>query len=137
MHTLLPMQRRLALFLLLACLPACESQPHDAADYARGSQSMVGIGSGPVTVKSVTAEDNVLVITVDGPENWRGGNPSFMLTAFALDGFCDARASKGYFAEGRKLRIDTLEAGRRLIRGQPVTRCRDAQNRVRGPDAAD
>jgi hypothetical protein len=129
--------RPVGLALLLASLPGCGSRPVNAADYARGSQAMVGLGEGEVLVKSVTAEGNVLVITVDGPDNWRGGNPSFMLTAFALDGFCDARNSKGYFAEGRRLRIDTTEAGRRLIRGQPVTRCRDAQNRVRGPAAAD
>jgi hypothetical protein len=119
-----------ALILAGLAVTACDSGPRDAAWYARRTQHMVGTLSGPLRVKSVEAEENVLVITVNGPENWRRGNPSFILTAFALDGFCDSPISKDYFGEGRRLRVDTLEDGQHLIRGQLSSRCRDPQSRI-------
>lgn len=112
---------------LLACLSlcACDSGPPDASDYARRVQGMVGESFGPVTLSSIEAEGNVLVVTFDGEPNWRGGNPSFIITAQFLDGFCQAKEASGFFAEGRTMRVDTLEDGRAPIKGLPVTRCRD------------
>lgn len=112
---------------LLACfaLAACDSGPPDASDYARRAQRMVGQSFGPVTLSTIEAEGNVLVVTFDGKANWRGGNPSFIITAQFLDGFCEAKESSGFFAEGRTMRVDTLEDGRAPIKGSPVTRCRD------------
>jgi hypothetical protein len=110
--------------LSLIAFPTLHRGPPDAADFARRAQHLVGHKNGPLVIDSVTAQDNVLVITVDGPENWRGGYSSYMLTAPFLDGFCRSSEAKGYFEDGRRLRVDTVEAGRRPIQGGPVSRCR-------------
>lgn len=106
-------------------LAACDSGPPDARAFARRLQAMVGEDFGPVTLRSIEAEGNVLVVTFDGAANWRGGNPSYVITAQFLDGFCEAKAAAGFFGDGRTLRVDTLEAGRSPIKGAPVSRCRD------------
>jgi hypothetical protein len=106
-------------------LAGCDRGPPDASDYSRRLQSLVGRGFGPVSVASVHADANVLVVTFDGPANWRLGYPSFMFMAVFLDGFCQTAAAKNYFHDGRTLRIDTREAGRKPITGTPVSRCRD------------
>jgi hypothetical protein len=120
---------------LLACLAlvACDRGPPDASAFARRLQGMVGDTYGPVTLRSVAAEGDVLVITFDGEANWRRGTPSYVMTTDFLDGFCQAKLANGYFADGRSLRVDTLEAGAAPIRGTPVTRCRDGYRSNRRP----
>jgi len=116
-----------ALGAALLLLSACDSGPRNAAWFARRVQHMVGRDYGPipVTLKSAEAEGNALVFTFDGPAGWRGGYPSFMLTASFLDSFCETPAAKDYFGDGRTFRVDTLEAGQRPVRGSPVSRCRE------------
>jgi len=97
--------------------------PNDVAGYARQLQSRVGTKVGTGSVKSIEAEGNTLVVTIDGPENWRLGHMSYMLTAPFLEGFCNSGRAKPYFHDGRKIRLDTLEAGRRRVRGDAVSRC--------------
>ncbi len=115
----------LAAALAVPAVAACDSGPPDAAYFARRMQSKVGERFGPARIASIEAEDNVLVVTFDGPENWRAGYPSFMMSAPFLDGFCSAPKSEHYFADGRKLRLDTLDRGRSRIRGHTMSRCRD------------
>jgi hypothetical protein len=115
--------RRAWLILCLAAVGCTLGPPHDAQGYARRLQSLVGRQFGPVTVRSLEAEDNVLVVTFDGPANWRQGMPSYVLTAYFMEGFCTRKEAAGYFAEGRSMRLVTLEEGGSRIAGPPVTRC--------------
>ena len=98
-------------------------RPHSAADYAARTQSLVGQSYGPMRIRSVEAENNSVVITVDGPSGWRQGMPSYAMTAHFIDGFCHADKAVGYFAEGRSLRFDTMEEGRYPIHGAPLDHC--------------
>jgi hypothetical protein len=94
-----------------------------AEAYASRLQSMVGREIGPLRLESVEADGEVLVFTLDGPEGWRHGTPSYAITAFFLEGFCKAPEASGYLVAGRALRIDTAEAGKSPIRGTPVHHC--------------
>jgi hypothetical protein len=120
---------------ILSCLAlaACDRGPADASYFARRLQGMVGDNYGPVTLRSVAAEGNILVFTFDGEANWRRSTPSYVMTTEFLDGFCQAKLANGYFADGRSLRVDTLEAGGAPIKGAPVTRCRDGYRSSRRP----
>lgn len=97
--------------------------PNDVAGYARQLQSRVGTKVGDGKVNSIEAEGDTLVVTLDGPENWRLGHMSYMLTAPFLEGFCNSGRAKPYFQDGRKIRLDTLEGGRRRVRGDATSRC--------------
>src|ERR1044072_4916371 len=109
----------LAFGAALLLLSACDSGPRTAAWYARRVQHMVGreYGPIPVTLKSAQAEGKALVFSCDGPAGWRGGYPSFMLTASFLDSFCETPAAKDYFRDGRSFRVGTLADGRRPVGG--------------------
>lgn len=100
--------------------------PTDVAGYARQLQSRVGAKVGIGRVAAIEAEGDTLVVTFDGPENWRMGQMSYVLTQPFLQGFCDSRRAKPFFQDGRKIRLDTTEAGRRRVRGEPVSRCPEA-----------
>jgi hypothetical protein len=95
-------------------------------DYARQLQNKVGARVGLGRVTAIAAEGDILVVTFDGPTNWRQGMPSFQLTRPFLEGFCKSGRAEPYFHEGRTIRLDTTEEGRGLIRGQPSSRCPDA-----------
>jgi hypothetical protein len=106
-----------------AGLSGCDAGPRDAGYFARRLQSQVGRKVGPMTMKSIVAEGNVLVVTFDGAVGWRRGMPSYAITAYFLEGFCAKPDAAAYFAEGRTLRVDSLEADASPIRGSPATRC--------------
>lgn len=111
-----------AVLLLAACGPGA---PDSAAErVAREMQSDVGRVSGPVRVESIEAEGDLVIITLDGEENWRRGYPSFMVTAAVLRGLCEKH--RGSFLGGSvAIRVDSLEAGRNRVNGEPVRRCPD------------
>ena len=113
------------LFLLLASLGhGCVRRSGNGAGlYAQRLHYMVGRNFGPLQLKSIEAENDVLVVTFDGPEGWRRGTPSYVITAYFLEGFCKAPDAAGYLVAGRTLRLDSYEAGRSLIRGTPVRHC--------------
>jgi len=100
--------------------------PHVVNLFAQELQAQVGRRFGPLTLRAVRAEENELVVTLDGEAGWRGGMSSYTLTALVLHGFCSKPLAASYFAEGRTMRIDSLEAGARPIRGAPATRCPQA-----------
>lgn len=109
---------------ILALLAGCSvGPPRDVAGYAARLRFLVGRSYGPVTLQSVAAEGDVLVITFDGPDNWRRATPSYIFTAHFIEGFCKVKEAAGYFADGRRLRLVTTEAGARRIGGDPVSRC--------------
>jgi hypothetical protein len=114
------------LFLLAALLAGCHRRPADASDFARELQSKVGDTFGVMRLTSVEAEGNMLVLTFDGPPNWRLGNPGYVVTAAFLEGFCQTGKAKTYFADGRTLRLDTTEGGRLPTQGESVSHCPDA-----------
>jgi len=111
---------------IAACIDR-DPDPKSAAGAARALQHMVGRTAGPVTIVSIAAErtggEDVLVVTFDGAAGWRRGMPSQTLSAPFLDGFCHSPRGEDYFADGRALRLDTLEAHDGRIPGAPVHRC--------------
>jgi hypothetical protein len=115
----------IGLFMLGAGLAqsGCAPSGSGANAYAWRLRSMVGREIGPLRLKSIEADGEVLVFTLDGPEGWRRGTPSYAITAFFLEGFCKAPEASGYLAAGRALRIDTFEAGKSVIHGPPVHHC--------------
>lgn len=94
-----------------------------AEDYARRFRHLVGRQIGPLDLKSIEADGDVLVFTLDGPEGWRQGTPSYSITSFFLEGFCKSAEGSGYLVAGRTLRLDTFEDGKHLIKGTPVHHC--------------
>ena len=103
---------------------SCARRPRNGAeDYAHRLRSMVGHEVGPLEIKSIEADGDVLVFLFDGPKGWRRGTPSYAITAFFLEGFCRSPEAAGYLVAGRTLRVDTLEGGEHLIRGNPVHHC--------------
>jgi hypothetical protein len=113
----------IVLFMLGAGLAhsGCARRSGSGADaYAWRLRSMVGREIGPLEIKSIEADGEELVFTLDGPEGWRRGTPSYAITAFFLEGFCKAPEASGYLVAGRALRIDTFEDGKSLIHGPPV-----------------
>jgi hypothetical protein len=116
----------IGLFMLGASLAhsGCARRSGSGADdYARRLQSMVGRDIGPLQLKSIEADGDVLVVTFDGPKGWRRGTPSYAITAFFLEGFCKAPEAAGYLVAGRTMRVDTFEGGENLIHGTPVHHC--------------
>jgi hypothetical protein len=94
-----------------------------ADDYAWRLRHLVGRQVGPLDLKSIVAEGDILVFTFDGPEGWRQGTPSYAITSFFLEGFCKSAEGSGYLVAGRTLRLDTFEDGKHLIKGTPVHHC--------------
>lgn len=101
----------------------CAPSGSGADAYAWRLRNLVGRQIGPLRIGSVAADGAALVFTLDGPEGWRRGTPSYAITAYFLEGFCKAPEAAGYLAAGRALRIDTLEAGKSVIHGPPVHHC--------------
>lgn len=93
------------------------------ATFARGMQQLVGRQMGPLTIASVAAEGNVLVVTLDGQAGWRGDTSSSGINAAFLSGYCRNPDAAIYFSAGRTMRVDTMENGQNRIQGQPIDRC--------------
>lgn len=111
--------------VLLAAAPAAAQalSPADARPFARALQAVVGQQANGLTLRTVHAEGNVLVITVDGGTGWRAFVPVAALTQSQLSHYCRRREVRGFFNGRRLLRVDTVELGRNRWRGRPVTRC--------------
>lgn len=96
---------------LIFANPALASKASDMvtqmADYM---QFMVGPqDNGEFTIVSIKAEDEVLVLRVDGPAGWRKAQTADQLSNRFLTGFCEQGAS--LFDDGMKIRIETTESG--------------------------
>lgn len=95
---------------LIFATPALASKASEMvtqmADYM---QFMVGPqDGGEFTIVSITAEDEVLVLRVDGPTGWRKDQTANQLSDRFLTGFCQEGAS--LFDDGIKIRIETTES---------------------------
>lgn len=89
---------------------------------ASAMQNTVGqeLGGG-LKVDAIAAEDEVLVIRVDGPAGWRANLGPDQVTAAFAEGMCEEGSS--FFDAGMKLRIDTTETGADKKTGSVVASC--------------
>lgn len=122
------MIKRLFLGLLLAMLvPAAPAFAQATAEEAATNlQGLVGKEyEGGVKFAAVAAEDNVLVITLDGTEGWAGVTPA-EITEIFLGVFC-AGPQSAAFLKSNFLRIDMLDRGTNLTKGKPVNTCTEPE----------
>jgi hypothetical protein len=95
-----------------------------AASFASALQAFVGREVDGISFRSIRAEGETVVAVADGPVGWRDDSTSAVLADAFLSNFCDQASGHQPFFDGvRKIRIDTLEAGDRLIQGQPIASC--------------
>ena len=107
--------------------PAPAETGLSAETFARGMQQLVGRQMGPLTIASIVAEGNVLVVTLDGQAGWRGEVSGGGINQAFLSGFCRNPDAASYFSGGRTMRVDTMENGQSRLQGEPIDRCPAAQ----------
>jgi hypothetical protein len=118
--------RGLGIFLLIvlgASLAHCARRPANAGDFAGEMQHLVGRTHGPITIRSIEADGNILVVTLGGPLGWRQVMPMYAMTAYFVDRLCEDPKTARYFRDGRLLRLDTTDTGGRLVHGAPMDHC--------------
>ena len=98
-------------------------RPATASDVAGRMQSLVGYRHGDVSVRSIEAEGDALVLTIDGPHGWRQAVPSYAMTAYFVDRVCEDPKAAQYFEHGRVLRIDSTDGGAFPVHGAPMNHC--------------
>jgi hypothetical protein len=113
----------IALVVLGASLTHVSRRPANAADVADRMQSLVGQRNGQVAIRSILAEGDVLVITLDGPPGWRQALPSYAMTAYFVDRVCEDSKAAQYFEHGRVLRVDSTDTGAHPVHGAPMDHC--------------
>ena len=111
------------LFSLVQASQAIASEASDlASQLATSLQSMVGEDQGNgLTVAVIRAEDETLVIEIDGPAAWRSNRDPKYLNDLFLGGFCKNAAF--VFERGMKLRLDTTEAAANKLAGPINDHC--------------
>lgn len=111
------------LFSLAQASQAFASEASDlASQLATSLQSMVGQDQGNgMTVTAIRAEDETLVIEIDGPAAWRSNRDPKYLNELFLGGFCKNAAF--VFERGMKLRLDTTEAAGNRLTGPINDHC--------------
>jgi hypothetical protein len=72
---------------------------------------------------SARAEDNLLVLTMDGRAGWRRRKSNEELTRETMRGFCGPEGNFLATVGGGSLRVDTLEDGANLERGTVMSEC--------------
>jgi hypothetical protein len=77
--------------------------------------------AGSIEITSIAVESDTLVITINAVNGFGMADRSRAARAFLI-GFCRYDAHTKLFALGR-LRVDTLDRGRDLQKGPPVTSC--------------
>lgn len=119
--------------LLMALLLAGQSAPTPApaalspAQYAEALQAIVGQRyADGVTIARIFAEDNTLVIVLDGPAGWRDAMTAEQVSSIFVASFCE-EPDFDYFVDGNTMRIDTLVAGAAHRPGPLVRACSRAQ----------
>lgn len=103
-------------------LPAVPASAQSAQEYAQGLQSLVGSKyEAGLVIQAVTAEQNTLVILIDGPKDFRLGSTAASLSDALLVGLCGSAPT--FFDTGITLRVDTTEAHATLLKGPIVAKC--------------
>lgn len=109
--------------LALALAGPANAQALDAAAYAEALQPIVGqVYEGGVRISAIHAEQNILVVVVDGPDGWREGLSERQVSALFMDGFCEDEPPD-FFSSGLAIRVDSLDGGQDLRRGPPQLGC--------------
>lgn len=104
--------------------PLVASQASDfVSEMAEAMQFMVGPQEdSDMTVVSIKAEGEVLVLRVDGPKGWRKEMTADQLSDRFMGGFCQDGAN--ILDQGVKIRIETTEAsGENLLIGPNESEC--------------
>jgi hypothetical protein len=95
-----------------------------AASFASIMQPLVGMSDEGVTITSIRAEGETVIIVADGTIGWRQGLTAETMEGAMLGSFCDHATENNVFFNGtRRIRIDTLEGGRNLIQGRLIASC--------------
>ena len=97
-------------FELVIAAPVIASQTSDyVAEMVDALQFMVGKQEdSDFTIVSIKAEDEVLVLRVDGPKGWRRDKGAEELSELFISGFCEKGSE--LFDKGVKIRVETTEA---------------------------
>jgi|GEM_PF-1279514 len=92
-----------------------------AADLAANMQGAAGqTFDGGIILKTITAEGNILVLTMDGPAGWRSEITPEDISTALVGGFCGPAPE--FFSMGIPMRIDSIDGGK-LLKGPLVTKC--------------
>ena len=109
------------LALALAAQAAPEPVAVTPAQFAQAIQGVVGqTYEGGVSIARIYAEDQTVVIVLDGPAGWRNTSSAGEVSSLFIGSFCENRDFE-YFVHGNLMRVDTSEA-RAAIRTGPVIR---------------
>ncbi|MGB7654526.1 MAG: hypothetical protein WBL74_03500 [Novosphingobium sp.] len=109
---------------LVVATPVIASQTSDFVTEMVGAlQFMVGKQEGSdFTIVSIKAEDEVLVLRVDGPKGWRRDKSAEELSELFVSGFCEKGSE--LFDKGVKIRVETTEdTGSGLMVGPNSDHC--------------
>lgn len=111
-------------FELMTAAPVVASQTSDfVTEMVDALQFMVGKQEdSDFTIVSIKAEDEVLVLRVDGPAGWRRDKSAEALSELFISGFCESGSE--LFDKGVKIRVETTEAsGSDLMLGPNSDHC--------------
>ncbi|MBO9711377.1 hypothetical protein [Sphingomonas sp.] len=112
----------LALLLTPAVALAQDANQTPTQAVAQGMQPLVGqMFEGGIKIHAVAAESDVLVVTVDATQGWSGLSRDEAVQSF-LGGFCGGSDNSDFF-KANGLRIDTLDRGASLTKGQVLRAC--------------
>jgi hypothetical protein len=106
--------------------PATQSPPapgRSVAGFAAFLQEDLPHRFDGYTAVSARAEDNLLVLTMDGRRGWRQRKSNEEVTRETMRGFCGPEGNFLATVGGGSLRVDTLEDGANLERGAVMSDC--------------
>lgn len=103
--------------------PAMAQQQTLAQQSAAALQKIVGAEyEGDLQITAITAEGNMLVVTVNARSGWSDMTPKQIGEAF-IGGFCRSPNAPAFFKGGGSVRVDGLDHGASLIKGAPMNTC--------------
>ena len=109
--------------------PATPAPGRSVAGFAAFLQEDLPHRFSGYTAVSARAEDNLLVLTMDGRRGWRRRKSNDELTRETMSGFCGPEGNFLATVGGGSLRVDTLEDGANLERGTVMSECPPAPAR--------
>jgi hypothetical protein len=104
-------------------LNACPDRTAATGILARSIQRRAGMSLGRTRLAGARAEGTELVLLIDGATGWRRGLSPEQVNALYFPAYCRNPDTRFYFDGTRTVRIDTLENGRSVRRGQPISSC--------------
>jgi hypothetical protein len=111
------------LALALAAQAAPEPVAVTPAQFAQAIQGVVGQSyEGGVTISRIYAEDQIVVIVLNGPAGWRSTASPAEFSNLFIGSFCENRDFE-YFVHGNLMRVDTTEGGAATQAGPVIRAC--------------